>query len=306
VVSPGDTVRALFENFGGVAAVVDQDNVVHLAVNGYSLKVLTYDDTTGLADTVSNRFYTFYKKGSDPWKVISDKTVGASSEYDSAYYVYNGNAIGNAYPAISIDNAGNVFVAWSQAMFNGSKLDTNGGVVQYELWWNHASNGTWSTPAKLANSVGALFTSAAQWLTGTGSSRTAHFIYLADTVRGSVVFDGLPSVQTPWIYRTITFDVTTSVRPNITGNPMKFELQQNYPNPFNPTTNIRYSVPAAGLVTLTVYNAIGQEVASLVNEVQDAGSYVADFNASRLASGMYLYKIEAGRYTATKKMMLIK
>ena len=86
----------------------------------------------------------------------------------------------------------------------------------------------------------------------------------------------------------------------------KFSLAQNYPNPFNPATLIRYSIAQAGLVTLRVYDVLGREVFSLVNEEKAAGSYDVSFDASRLSSGVYLYKIESGNYQEAKKMILIK
>lgn len=88
--------------------------------------------------------------------------------------------------------------------------------------------------------------------------------------------------------------------------PVEFNLAQNYPNPFNPSTVISFSVPEKSNVSLTVFNVIGEQVATLVNEVKDAGSYQVEFNASNLSSGMYLYRIETGSFTATKKMVFIK
>ena len=85
-----------------------------------------------------------------------------------------------------------------------------------------------------------------------------------------------------------------------------FDLGQNYPNPFNPSTVIKYSIPSSNLVELKVFNILGQEVASLVNEVKNAGVHTVSFNASSLASGVYLYRITAGSFVSTKKMLLIK
>ena len=85
-----------------------------------------------------------------------------------------------------------------------------------------------------------------------------------------------------------------------------YSLDQNYPNPFNPSTTIKYQVPVNGMVSLKVYNLIGQEVASLVSEIQSAASYEASFDASKLSSGVYFYTLRAGNFVETKKMMLLK
>jgi hypothetical protein len=90
------------------------------------------------------------------------------------------------------------------------------------------------------------------------------------------------------------------------GIPKKFELSQNYPNPFNPSTTIRYSLPEAGNVKLTLFNVLGQEIKTLVNEVKESGIHTINFNASELNSGLYIYKIEANGFTLTRKMTLIK
>jgi len=81
---------------------------------------------------------------------------------------------------------------------------------------------------------------------------------------------------------------------------------QNYPNPFNPTTTIKYSLPKAGNVKLTVYNAIGSKVATIVNEYKTAGIYSVQFNGSNLASGIYLYRLESGNFSSVKKFILLK
>ena len=88
--------------------------------------------------------------------------------------------------------------------------------------------------------------------------------------------------------------------------PSNFELSQNYPNPFNPSTAIRYAVPAGGSVALKVYNMLGQEVVTLVDAHQNAGSYVVVFDASRLASGVYFYQLKTDNFSNVKKMILMK
>lgn len=95
----------------------------------------------------------------------------------------------------------------------------------------------------------------------------------------------------------------TQVSTNV---PEGFSLRQNYPNPFNPMTNVKIQMPKGGLVKLTVFDITGKEVAILVNEELNAGTYNIDFNASHLASGMYFYSMETAGFTEVKKMILIK
>jgi hypothetical protein len=90
------------------------------------------------------------------------------------------------------------------------------------------------------------------------------------------------------------------------GMPGEFSISQNYPNPFNPTTKINFNIGTASDVKLNIYNILGQKVATLVNQFMNAGAYAVDFNASHLASGVYIYKLEAGDFKVNKKMMLLK
>lgn len=100
--------------------------------------------------------------------------------------------------------------------------------------------------------------------------------------------------------------VATSVDKRNSEVPDSFSLKQNYPNPFNPRTKIQYDLPQKVEVRLVVYNLLGRRVATLVNETQQAGSYQITFEASNLASGVYIYRIVAGDFTQTRKMMLMK
>jgi hypothetical protein len=90
------------------------------------------------------------------------------------------------------------------------------------------------------------------------------------------------------------------------GLPEEYSLSQNYPNPFNPWTRINYTLPASGRVILKVYNLLGQEVAELIDEVQDAGYKSASFDASGIPSGVYTYKLTAGGFSEVRKMLLVK
>jgi len=92
----------------------------------------------------------------------------------------------------------------------------------------------------------------------------------------------------------------------VLNNPTQFVLSQNYPNPFNATTKISYTIPGKGFVSIKLYNMLGEEVATLVNEDKDAGFYIVDFDASHLENGIYFYRMEASGFSQIKKFLLLK
>jgi hypothetical protein len=105
----------------------------------------------------------------------------------------------------------------------------------------------------------------------------------------------------------INLDMVTGIETdNETTTLNSFVLEQNYPNPFNPSTNIRYKVGNQQFVVLKVYDVLGEEIATLVNEEKSAGTYEIMFDASVLTSGVYFYTLEAGSYIQTKKMILLR
>lgn len=106
----------------------------------------------------------------------------------------------------------------------------------------------------------------------------------------------------------ITWSFTTKVATSteLADEPLEFSLLQNYPNPFNPTTQIQFGLPQATHVQLEVFNMIGQQVSILVNNRLPAGFHIIPFNASNLSSGVYIYRITAGKYVETRKMLLLK
>lgn len=126
-------------------------------------------------------------------------------------------------------------------------------------------------------------------------------------VNDLVVFDASLFAATEYgVWRRPLSEVITSVEPRGTNIPNHFYLQQNYPNPFNPSTTIEYNIPKAELLTIKVYNVLGQEIKILFNEEKPAGSYQIKFDGSNLASGIYFYRIQAGDFSQIKKMVLMK
>jgi len=104
---------------------------------------------------------------------------------------------------------------------------------------------------------------------------------------------------------TIYYMTVSSIE-HVNSNLRNFVLEQNYPNPFNPGTSIQYVISSKQFVSLKVYDVLGNEIVTLVNEVKTAGNYEVNFDASGLPSGMYIYKLTAGNFSDTKKMILLK
>ncbi len=113
-----------------------------------------------------------------------------------------------------------------------------------------------------------------------------------------------PAFTSLLIFRYGAINTTSGVKDG--NQPERFHLSQNYPNPFNPSTMISYRIAASNWVTLKVYNILGQEVRTLVNEREDAGEHRVEFNAEGLLSGMYVYRIKSGNYAAGGKALLIR
>jgi len=125
------------------------------------------------------------------------------------------------------------------------------------------------------------------------------FVYPADDFGFAVGSAGI-------IVRTTNGGVVTGFVQNENEVPQSYSLQQNYPNPFNPSTNIKFSNINTGIVQIKVYDLLGKERATIVNQSLPAGTYKVDFDASELPSGTYFYRLTAGNYSETKKMILVK
>ncbi len=187
-------------------------------------------------------------------------------------------------------------------------IQQGGGAVQ--LKWSTASetNNYGFEVQKSFDTTNVFASIANSFVAGHGTSVETHAYSFTDA-------DVKPGV---WYYRLKQTDLDGTVHysdriqaSSVTGVndrplPTAFALDQNYPNPFNPSTTIDFALPKDARVSLDVYNVIGQRVASIINEVRQAGYHSVQFNAGQLASGLYIYRIVAGDITMVKKMMLTK
>jgi hypothetical protein len=143
---------------------------------------------------------------------------------------------------------------------------------------------------------------------GRGGFGNNHVSNIVDADTLWTMADQFGSIN-PAYYRFWDYDNKIPKLPTAVGDapvPLTFDLSQNYPNPFNPATQITYSLPVASKVELKVFNVLGQVVATLVDEVKPAGAYTARFDATNFATGMYIYKFQAGSFSSVKKMLLVK
>jgi hypothetical protein len=109
-----------------------------------------------------------------------------------------------------------------------------------------------------------------------------------------------------WAYWKDSLQIIVGVEEVFYEAPSEFLLSQNYPNPFNPSTKIKYQIPEISFVTIKVFNVLGKEIETLVNEEKPVGTYELTWNAANLPSGVYFYQLKAGNYISTKKMVLMK
>ena len=204
------------------------------------------------------------------------------------------------YPAIGLAGS-TVFIA-----FQAFKADTSAAGFNYaDIYLTYSTNAgsSWSQPQNLANTANLdeRYVSMSKWNPGL----SANMVYQEDPQPGSSAFgnDGSPVARSS--QRFMRVGDPTSVR-SVTENPREFQLYQNYPNPFNPTTTIRFEVGGSGFVSLKVFDVLGREVATLVNEEMRPGSYERTFDASDLASGLYLCRLNAGGSAQTRKLLLLR
>ena len=287
------------KGIGGVsvdfAQSITTDDSGNVYLTGIYSQTADFDPGTGtaeLADTNgSNAFFAKYDTGGN---------------YLWAKSFQGGWAMGDC---IIVDNAENIFV--SGQIKDTVDLNPGPGVAE------HISKGGGDIFMAKYNSNGDF-----EWANCFGDSSGDEGIdletdkqgnlYMTGYFAGTVNFNaGLDTVsltgtgtQTAFVLKYSTN--VLGVELNKSTLPAGFSLSQNYPNPFNPSTTINYSIPRGQFVTLKVYDLLGKEVATLVNEEQKAGSYKVNFNASRFTSGVYFYRLQAGNFLETKKFILLK
>jgi hypothetical protein len=211
---------------------------------------------------------------------------------------------------VQITSAGSTVqgTVWLDANSNGSRDEQENGLAGIKVYADLNSNGVHDTNEPVATtnatgeySLGGLPNGSVQIQPVYGSSWSVTNISGPKYMTVELI-DGL-------VVKGLNFGLFGSMATNLDdemGLPVEFSLDQNYPNPFNPTTSIRYELAESIQVTLTVYDMNGRVVATLVDKQQNAGAYTVVFDATKLASGVYVYRLQAGSHVFTQKLTLIK
>jgi hypothetical protein len=317
-----------FTNFGQVNYNVSNDGVTHLVCNGYGEGLLP-----GATDTTNVFPILYWNSNHQNWIAITDPLTESVTDGFGNYVtgplagqrLYAGNGIGQAYPNVATSADGQiVFVAWQGFEYTGpignsewniypGDGSSNSGPIYYtDLYYAYSYDYglTWSDPSILKGDIDVMeqYPYLVRRLEFQGTQATVHYIYQEDAIPGLAAVVGQFSQNsysndTRWLYDT-WMSLPPSVEDDISLN--EFTLEQNYPNPFNPSTKISWQSAVGSWQTLKVYDIMGNEVATLVNEYRPAGKYEVEFDASSFTSGVYFYKLQAGTFVDTKKMVLIK
>lgn len=232
---------------------------------------------------------------SGQWGNVSDMDLAALAKGNIYINVHStGNPAGEIRGQVLFSNyiSGNIPVELSSFT-----ADVSGS--QVNLLWSTVTE-TNNKGFEILRSVDKNNFSSVGFVNGNGTSTELKSYSFTDNIENGKYYYQL---------KQIDFDGTSALSKVIevnVGQPQEFNLSQNYPNPFNPSTTISYSVPVKGQVSLELYDVIGNKISTLVNEIKNPGSYNFNLNAGGLASGVYFYKLTAGDFISTKKLVLLK
>jgi len=220
-----------------------------------------------------------------------------------------------AYEVVSNPTTGDLYVRTTPASNNNTSVDI------YEYLFSGGTNLLSGLPPSVASVFRMVYKGALYVATRQNTGRKSSIYKYtpgAASATWSDISSGLPGAEVLSMtahndrlfvgtqgYGIWSLDLTTDVDEEA-GNPTEYQLFQNYPNPFNPETKIEYQIPTISHVTIKVFDLLGREVVTLVDEIKPAGTYQMRFNAFGLSSGIYLYKLSAGEYSQVRKMAVVK
>lgn len=319
---------------------VQKSNYQTVDLSWESYNQTNFVQTTTTSDNKIHSAYTWYGVLGDGYQnypletgLIHDSYNNGTRDGENVEVNYNYEQYAN----VEISSTSNdLFVLWKPATSNIMKYrqydaaplaPLNYAVSVYQSGTNYYPRLTWalnnepdvrnktSNAYKIERRTRPLLGSWSSWTTMANlSGTTASYIdYSINNATGGdreaeyrITAIDIGNNSSPTQSVTIEYGMYIQDKITVSGMVRDYSLDQNFPNPFNPSTKITYSIKEEGLVTLKVYDILGKEIATLVNESKPAGIYEAAFNASELPSGMYIYKIQSGQFSDVKKMLLTK
>jgi len=250
-------------------------------------------------------FWSSTLPGSDPYRSVTVADTNTVPFHPFIGLQYNDASM--SHPSIGTSADGNaIFVSFMAASGDIDATDSTSFCDSY-LYASNNGGLTWPIHARLNPTSPRKdwrYPNLSNWNDNSGTTYHANMVATPGLVAG--VFNGSAPASLEdfeFIRATVTFTSINTISSEV---PSSYSLSQNYPNPFNPTTSIKFAVTKAGFVSLKIYDLSGREISSLVNDNLAAGTYNYSFDASKLSSGIYFYKMKADGFSETKKMMLIK
>jgi hypothetical protein len=299
------------EDFNGFSVFPDfnmsgrgQENIVYFDNISFEGFVKTGDGGGGGGDDTAPQVAA-------PTPTINESAV--ISIFSDAYTDVDGTNFnpgwGQSTQVSFVDIAGNTTLRYASFNYQGTELNpainaSSMSNIRFDMWTSNATtvNFTVISPGP-EERLFPLQITQGQWVTY--DIPLSYFTNVDMSNIFQMKFDG-GSGSTLFLDNIFFYDETAVSIEDENDSPRNFALSQNYPNPFNPATQIQYTIPESGMVQLDVFNIMGQRVATLVSETMNAGTHTVSFDASNLASGMYLYRLQAGSVVLTKKMTLLK
>jgi uncharacterized delta-60 repeat protein len=246
--------------------------------------------TTGIAvaqglDIVAHNSDNVYVTGYSDAKIVTIKYNSSGTQ--QWVRRYEGPGIGSIAHSIALDLFENIYIC-------GFVINNSGGLTDYlTMKYNSQGDSLWAIR-----------------FNGKRDSSDIAYSLCLDNAGNVIVTGKSKGINTNYDFATIKYSQQIGIQTISSEIPKSFSLSQNYPNPFNPTTKIRFSIPpyegGKGDVTLTVFDLLGREITTLVNEQLKPGTYEVEWDASNYSSGMYFYKLTSESFSETKKLILLK
>jgi len=268
------------QNFDAVVVTLKEHLDVDANTGSFQKYYDIYKNMTSYVDSnyTNNNTRTFIARGSEAGLVLMTLFLE-----DSATSVFK-NFIATDSPSS--------FNSYIVSIINGDNFPRNKNKINKKLHFSFSTSNDRSSCTELINKIDQAQYSWLQFESVEYTTRNYENTYPISFAAG---------------IKYVFSDIQTGLEENRSNVPIEYQLEQNYPNPFNPTTRISYLISESDFVSLKIYDMLGREIYKLVNEYKVANTYNIDFNATKLSSGIYLYKLQVGnKFSETKKMLLLK